>query len=545
MADRRGCKGRASAVLALGLLAACDGVVVVLWMLPELVTLLGWVTLGLAFFGMLVLPTVLLYANPVVLSLAVRHLDAFRPVPVLLLGVCSVVALAVAPGLSSRAVEATSIQLAFLPSGIGEPPRSAPKQLRLVRESQVCDALCMQLLFGGEVDALELSVEEGPEAGSTVYRRTDQTPCPPWSGARPRHLNAFEQVGECLQAEPGGSLDGPWLRWTERVLLFSRTHRPRQVRIAEGGEGAGQVAWRAVSIDRQVIRIPTHITLVPAKKHERVSLGLGRSEQRDRGRLPEVLREAMGHRVTELSVPSPTPFHVVRHYLGKEGPLRADELSSLGSALNRFGDDEIDEELLEKLLTDPRMTGRVYGALADVAGRRPEAFVPHVERIVEMVEDGARDANDRTQAAKLLGTLRSSDLVPFGARIVALAEPPSSRPDGVRGKLLPVVGRLDVDPASALGPPLAGDDEQLLIAAAGGLCNADAQWAEPHLDAAGRALQAGHGFLAASRLARALVRHGRAEVVEAHLATLEAHEARRMREAIQRTWPDPPGGCWR
>lgn len=537
MAQTRGCLARFGTTgLIVLTLALVDVAFLPFWLSSDFATILVYVTMGLGLLPLMVLPTLVVYLNPVLLTLAVRASGVLRPTVAWLLGLCLILATAVGPGVLSRAIEAASTR--EVPPSFGQPPRAAPQELRMVTSSPTCDDICMRLLFTGDVDALELRVEKGEAAGSTVYRRVDAIPCPPWQGERPpKHLNAFERAGQCLLAEPHATLDAPWVAWTERDLSPSRGPNARRARTLEWGTGA-TTEGRATLIDRQPITIPTRFTL---RTSHTVAVLVARDGVRDRRKLPDVLREVMGYRLPELGVPSDSPMDVIRHYLNQQGPLRDDELAAVSLAASNLKAG-VDEDLVHRLLTDPRM-GSVFGRLALVAAKRPEVFVPHVERLVAIVEEDQRPRTDRAKVAELLAVLPPGDLEAMGPRIVALARPPLAEAP-VQKPLLFIVGRLGVDPSPALGPALASDREDVLIAAAGGLCNADSRWAPPHLDAAQRALEAGHSFAASKRLARGLLRHGRPEPVERYLRSLPDAEQRRLRKDVERDWGSPPGGCW-
>jgi len=554
MADKRGCWTRIRPAVALVLLLACDLVLFVLWMSPALVTILAYFTLGCALLPMFVLPTIVIYAHPIALGVAVRRLELLPAPLIWLIGLSATAGLAVAPGLWDRLGERRAIARVGASAPLGSPPRDAPRELTLVlsdiskvgrqQASHACTDTCAALLFGDEVDALGVDV---PGVGRTVYRRLDADPCPPWEGGyRPPGLDAFGRSGKCLVAEPGGTLTGPWLAWTVQSHPLPRDfpYGPKaEVRVAEGRGTPGEPSWRLVYMDAYRLWIP--FTLAPQSVNATHAGIQGvRSVHREEMDLVALLREAMGYRVEAPDPPAASPYDIVRHHLDTVGEISDEQQKALERALRELRDEPPDHELLAALLEDPRVRPSVLGGLTGYAQHHPEAILPHLERLLTIAENEAHPPVQRKGPAFVIARLPLDALAAHADRIVALAVPdPDEKYAAVSGRFLPIVGRLGVDPSPALAPGLASEHEQVLIAAAKGLCNADLAWAAPHLDAAESAWTAEHGTGALGALGRALVRHGRPEAIAPRLPSLTPSMRSTVESRLEDTVDDPPGGC--
>ncbi len=539
--------GTSALVTGLATLLCGDALILVLCLFYELFSVLFMATLALAAIPIVILSTLWLYAHGPAFGLVAWYAGASGKASVAL-GLLVTVLIALGPRAASLAWHEVYEARMNLPAQLGTPPRDAPRTLRLevveedargrVLEAPRCEPLYQQLLLGDELEALE--VRAGGR--SVVYRRVNDASCPPWAdGDLPEGLERWHAVGTCIVAEPGGTLpDAPRLSFTRRRVAGVPAHLARFWVVAERGPEAAPT-WRRVVLGRHLLIAPTAFFVVPTKKrNDRVALGLARWPTRV-PTLQDVLRDDMGYRLERLAPPKPSPFGRVAHHLAKAGPLDDRQLSDIGTALRSCTRScVVDEAVLAAVVADERMNHAALGGLDTLARHHPDSMRPHVEALLAMAEERTREVEDRAAATWTLGLLPPPMLRPHAERIARLADPAEAR---VARGLLPVVGRLGVDPTDLLRRGLADPDGEGFVWAAKGFCNADPPWAPPLLDDGEAALNHTEMDAAQRVLLRGLARHGRTEAVERYLAKVDAKRAAFLRRELARAVDEPPGGC--
>lgn len=351
----------------------------------------------------------------------------------------------------------------------GTPPRT-PRQLRLVEvvsrptldrplDQAPCKELCQRLLFGGEVDAVEVRAHaESQEGYSVVYRRERRDVCPP---AFARYGYALPTVrrglvdGDCLVPTVGETLpDAPWIR----LERFSPKERRKDAvsttwvqtealsRLTGGpfGSSVEQPAWSRHAFRMSVVQWPPLVWPEGGKP-----MGIDKIRWRRRtvalGGAPELehfVPVNLGYRFgadVVADVPSPD-LALVGRLLDAPGdvPFDAAQVRTVNQALSAWRptepltDDEI--EVLDRVLRDPRLNQ------VDFSGKFLESPTATAALVPGMVERfGMADTSRRTRdnIGKLLVALPPESVRPYGVRIAEIVEADGTRDTSAVLPMLP------------------------------------------------------------------------------------------------------------
>jgi hypothetical protein len=169
---------------------------------------------------------------------------------------------------------------------------------------------------------------------------------------------------------------------------------------------------------------------------------------------------------------------------------------------------------------------------------RPEVAEALLPDVLDMIEiDGiGRDYTPARQAAYRLGDIDAALLAPYANRIVALLD---KGPD-VRAILLPIIGRLGVDPLPYLTPILTdrtSPSPYSFYPRVIGACRADPQWAKELIDPLRQAYrdtagEHGNDKYYRGLVLKALANLGDRDFVEHELSTSDRINAKQLRIAI-------------
>ncbi|MEM6931676.1 MAG: hypothetical protein AAF602_32395, partial [Myxococcota bacterium] len=257
------------------------GVITAILAIPGGPTLLTTLTLGLGLV-LVPVPTIFVYLTASLPGLLLFGAGGRRWVA-LALGLVGVLGTATVPAvLAERAGDA--VRATFAADDREGLLPAAPRQLRLVKWTGLpqegralqyapCEALCQRLLYGGEVDAIEVRATGG-DGVSVTYRRETLPTCPP-ALASEDALPAVQRAiakGDCLVPSVGERLyNVPWFRFraiarpdVRRRSPDSWLRRGTRVKVATAGAAGSSVddpPVRRHAVSTQVVRAPLGVRL--------------------------------------------------------------------------------------------------------------------------------------------------------------------------------------------------------------------------------------------------------------------------------------------
>jgi len=465
----------------------------------------------------------------------------------------------------------------------------APRQLRIVRwggnrpqpeaalRHAPCEALCQRLLYGSEVEAVEvLAYDDDADDPSlpVTWRRLSQDRCPSaFENARDAlpEVQRAVATGDCLVPSVGEALPGaPWVRiqriqhgrMTRRAQDSRWTHTTKAFVVTAGpdGEAYEDPPYRQHAVEIEVVRPP--LALVP-ESHDprRMDLTWWTDTTRHGVHEPlDVARTLFGYRLAALGSPgepttsgsaAPAPgLGLVQQLLEQPGdePFDASQSKLVREALVAVrGRDHLSPSqvaLVQQLLRDPRIDDVYF--VVDVIRKDAEAtrtLLPAlVDRMGMVPHDG--QGHSRGRIARFLAQQPLPHLRPHADALLAAAE---ADPSWATNGLLPVLPLIvQPPPVELLAARLGDEHTKTAQAALVGLCNTDPRLLSPELLATAEETARRVGFeRALAAMARIWEAQGEIQRSTALLASLDERDQHRVKRQLAQfaDGPPVPGGC--
>lgn len=516
-----------------------------------------------------VIPTLFLYLTAVVPSvvMALVRVPWWAWVGTGLLGLAG---MAFGPPLVSHTV--AHAHLAYLTADdVQADLPQRPRHLRIVRQgvrtdperrlsSVPCEAACQTLLYGDEVEAVEVRAIDSKERTlSTVWRRALRISCPEAFADASKALPATVHrlaTGDCLLPSEDEVLeDAPWLSlvkadYRDRKDLDQHPfwHPLRSLTTLTAGLPGTPMDAPLVHRTEVTAGMMAPPTLIlPDSGGMNMSLAFYRPSHVTHPTSEEdALRELFGFTLAPLAEPPAPGFDTLERLLDNPNPdpfgptLQGLVDGSLREiARSRPVLDEAALATLARLARDGRVTDAYH--VAEILRRDPEAsraLVPaFVDRIALPVPPNAGHTHNRF--ARMLLEQPVDLLQPHATALEAAV-----RGDGTwaTAPLLSVLPLLTGGTMDLMRRGLHDDHAKHATAAIAGICNATSEEAAPLLDEVLAHITAHDDENARALGMLALQRHGRAEEAEALMAGLEERDRTRVTRRMEQK-QRAGGGC--
>jgi hypothetical protein len=544
---------RALAILGLATVVMAD---------DQRIIAIMWLTFGLG-IPLIFAGTVLAYglcARP-----AVRAWSgpASQRVPAVVLSAVAVMALAVLPALVGRMQAYFGVlSLRANDSVPAKPPALQSLEIRrpastydgTFEDDTGCGGECRSVLAAGRVGWVRVAML-GSTASSTVYRRADAGEC----AGDPTGKLALPMSCVLVADDPGGVADltitfDEVAKFNESTGIFVSWHPARAVIATRLEGGKGVEILRQTGAVVEIPSIPAFILVMRfaqlndtshaiSLRRTLVTLGLISAAELADATPPR-------HRTWEDGIDAGMNREVeavlnlsqVGRFNGDQSRVISDWLMA-ARQVKHWAPDEL--ALLRRIALDQRIRvptdfDQIFERHREVA----EALLPDILDLLE-AHGVTNDFTPELQASYRLAHIDPDLLPPYAQRILALRE----KDFKLRGILLPVIGRLGVDPSSYL-LPISRDIERVRAA-----CFAEIRWAPmliPGLRDAVSAnahmqnLDISYGSFGAAAL-KALAKLGDAEFVRQYLAQRGDTAAKRLAQQIDFELKRPRGTdslCW-
>jgi hypothetical protein len=544
---------RALAILGLATVLMAD---------DQRITAIMWFTLGLG-IPLIFVGTVLAYGLCVRPAVRAWSGPPSRRVRAVVLSAVAVMALAVLPALVGRVQAYFGVLSLHASDHVpAKPPALQSLEIRrpastydgTFEDDTGCGGECRSVLAAGRVAWVRVAMRASPDS-STVYRRADAAEC----AGDPSGKLALPMSCVRVADDPGGVADltitfDEVAKFNASTGAFITWHPARSVIATHLEGGKGVEILRQTGAVVEIPSIPAFILVMRfaqlddtshaiSLRRTLVTLGLiAAAKPADatppRRRTWEDGIDAGMNREVEAVL----NLSQAGRFNGDQSRVISDWLMAARQIKN-WAPDEL--ALLRRIALDQRI--RVPTDFDQIFERHREVAELLLPDILDLLEAHGvtNDFTPELQAAYRLAYIDPDLLPPYAQRILALRE----KDFKLRGILLPVIGRLGVDPSSYL-LPISHDIERVRAA-----CFADIRWAPmliPGLRDAVSAnahiqnLDISRGSFGAAAL-KALAKLGDAEFVRQYLAQRGDADAKRLAQRIDFELKRPRGTdslCW-